>query len=220
MRHVCAVAFVSMLFALAVAAQPASTTSNTGTSKSDETVKNKPAFRPTKDQIKQGQTILKEKKLYDGETTGVYNDSTRAALKSFQKTNGLEDNGRFDKATLQRMNIPLTESQGGASTASTTSTASSTGSAGAKRPAPFRANEDQIKSAQKILIDGKMYVGTQSGDLDQATREGLGKYQESKSLKVTKTLNAVTLEKMGIALTETQKANVAAQAAYENSKKN
>jgi hypothetical protein len=64
-----------------------------------------------------------------------------------------------------------------------------------------------------------MYAGTQSGDLDDATREGLGKYQQANNLKVTKTLNAVTLEKMGIALTDAQKANVAAHAAYESSRK-
>ena len=220
MKKLCAVAFTSMLFALAAVAQPTSNTGTAATSKTAETAKNTSAFRPTKDQIKQGQTILKERKLYEGEATGVYNDPTRAAIKSFQKTSGLEDNGRFDKATLQKMNIPLTESQGGTPTVANSSISSSTASKGVKRPPPFRANEDQIKSAQKILTDGKMYAGTQSGDLDQATRDGLKKYQEANRLKVTGTLNAVTLEKMGIALTEAQKANVAAAAAYEASKSN
>ncbi|HJS51068.1 MAG TPA: peptidoglycan-binding domain-containing protein [Pyrinomonadaceae bacterium] len=220
MRKLCALTFVSMLFALAVAAQPASTNGTAATPKTDDTAKNTSVFRPTKDQIKQGQTILKEKKLYDGEATGSYNDPTRAAIKSFQKAGGLEENGRFDKATLQKMNIPLTEAQSGAATASKASTSSSTASTGTKRPAPFRANEEQIKAAQKILIDGKLYTGTQSGDLDQATRDGLKKYQEANKLKVTGTLNAVTLEKMGIVLTDAQKANVAAAAAYEASKSN
>jgi peptidoglycan hydrolase-like protein with peptidoglycan-binding domain len=219
MRHVCAAAFFSMLFALAIVAQPASSTGAATASKSDETGKNTTVFRPTKDQIKQGQSILKEKKLYDGEASGVYNDPTRAAIKSFQKANAIDVNGKFDKATLEKMNIPLTESQGGAATASTPSS-SSTASTTGKRPAPFRANEEQIKAAQKVLVDNKMYSGTQSGDLDDATREGIGKYQQANNLKVTKTINAATLEKMGIALTDAQKANVAAQAAYESSKKN
>src|SRR4030095_8495933 len=110
MRHLCAVAFFSMLFALAAAAQPASTTGTSTTSKSGEPAKSTSVFRPTKDQIKQGQTLLKGQKLYDGEATGVYNDPTRSAIKSFQKTNGLEVNGKFDKSTLGKMNIPLTES--------------------------------------------------------------------------------------------------------------
>jgi hypothetical protein len=117
------------------------------------------------------------------------------------------------------MSIPLTESQGGQAAPAKTSNSSSSGST-AKRPAPFRANEDQIKAAQKILIDGKLYTGTQSGDLDEATRDGLKKYQDANKLKVTGTLNAQTLEKMGIALTDAQKANVAAAAAYEAAKNN
>ena len=219
MRQLCAAAFFLMLFALAAAAQPASATGTGTTAKSDETAKTTAVFRPSKAQIKQGQSILKEKKLYDGEASGVYNDPTRAAIKSFQKTNGIEVNGKFDKATLEKMNVPLTESQGGTATASTASSPSTSSKTG-KRPAPFRANGEQIKVAQKLLVDGKMYSGTQSGDLDDATREGIGKYQQANNLKVTKTLNAATLEKMGIVLTDAQKANVAAQTAYESSKKN
>jgi len=205
-----------MFFALAAYAQPASNPDNATATKTETTTKSAPVFRPTKDQIKQGQTVLKDKKLYDGDVTGVYNDATRAAIKSFQKSNGLDENGRFDKATLQKMNIPLTESQGGTATSTKSATSSSTSTA--KRPAPFRANEDQIKAAQKILIDGKLYTGSQTGDLDDTTREGLKKYQEANKLKVTGTLNAITLEKMGIVLTDAQKANVAAAAAYEAAK--
>ena len=111
MRHVCAAAFFSMLFALAIVAQPASSTGAATASKSDETGKNTTVFRPTKDQIKQGQSILKEKKLYDGEASGVYNDPTRAAIKSFQKANAIDVNGKFDKATLEKMNIPLNKTK-------------------------------------------------------------------------------------------------------------
>lgn len=95
------------------------------------------------------------------------------------------------------------------------STKSASTATGPKRPAPFRANTDQISAAQKVLRDGKMLTGGEDGKLDDTTRDGLGKYQEANSLKVTKTLNAVTLEKMGIALTDKQKEQVAAQAAYD-----
>jgi murein L,D-transpeptidase YcbB/YkuD len=43
------------------------------------------------------------------------------------------------------------------------------------------------------------------GKLDDATREGLRKYQQAEGLKVTGTLNKITLEKMNITLTEKQK---------------
>lgn len=70
----------------------------------------------------------------------------------------------------------------------------------------FRANKDQIKQAQKILKDRGFYAGEQTGKLDVDTRAGLKKYQAAESIKVTGTLNKVTLEKMGVVLTDKQKA--------------
>lgn len=74
-----------------------------------------------------------------------------------------------------------------------------------KRGPVFRATKDQINQAQVILKDRGFYGGEQTGKLDQATRDGLKKYQTAESLKVTGTLNKITLEKMGIVLTEKQK---------------
>ena len=236
--------------AAAAVAQGTSTASSTKT-ETAATTKKTPVFRPTKDQIKQVQTMLTEKSLYKGEATGVYNDATRTGIKSFQKDNGLSQTGTLNRATLEKFGveltasqkeIPVSESSFASSVKSTASSVGSTVAKGAKtaasattdavktaanattnalkKPAPFRANADQIKAAQKILKDGTMYSGEESGKLDDPTREGLGKYQDANALKVTKTLNAVTLEKMGIALTDAQKANVAAQAEYDAAKKN
>jgi peptidoglycan hydrolase-like protein with peptidoglycan-binding domain len=74
-----------------------------------------------------------------------------------------------------------------------------------KRGPIFRADKDQVKQAQAILKQRGFYTGEQSGKLDADTRAGLKKYQEAEKLKVTGTLNKVTLEKMGIALTDKQK---------------
>lgn len=215
MKNLFVAALLSLMLGMVVGAQPTSTSTATATKSTETSTKKAKPFRPTKDQIKQGQTFLKDKKLYVGEATGVYNDETRASIKSFQKSNSLEENGRFDKATLEKMNITLTESQGGPAAAKPTASSNASAKSGPKKPAPFRANEDQIKAAQKILIDGKMLTGEQTGKLDDATRDGLKKYQEANKLKVTGTLNAITLEKMGISLTDGQKANVAAQTAYD-----
>jgi peptidoglycan hydrolase-like protein with peptidoglycan-binding domain len=70
----------------------------------------------------------------------------------------------------------------------------------------FRASKDQIQQAQKILKDRGFYTGEQTGKLDDDTRAGLKKYQTAESLKVTGTLNKVTLEKMSIVLTDKQRA--------------
>jgi peptidoglycan hydrolase-like protein with peptidoglycan-binding domain len=74
-----------------------------------------------------------------------------------------------------------------------------------KRKPIFRATADQIKQAQALLKQRTFYNGEQTGKLDSDTREGLKKYQQAESLKVTGTLNKVTLEKMGVALTDKQK---------------
>jgi peptidoglycan hydrolase-like protein with peptidoglycan-binding domain len=78
---------------------------------------------------------------------------------------------------------------------------------GTKRGPVFRATKEQINQAQAILKSRGFYSGEQIGKLDDATREGLRKYQQAEGLKVTGTLNKVTLEKMNIALTEKQKSS-------------
>lgn len=87
----------------------------------------------------------------------------------------------------------------------TTSTSTQTGTKQTKRGPVFRANKEQINQAQAILKTRGFYNGEQIGKLDEATREGLRRYQQAEGLKITGTLNRITLEKMNIALTEKQK---------------
>jgi peptidoglycan hydrolase-like protein with peptidoglycan-binding domain len=90
---------------------------------------------------------------------------------------------------------------------SSTSGRSSSGANSTRKRGPvFRATKDQINQAQAILKERGFYSGNQTGKLDDATRDGLRKYQQAEGLKNTGTLNKVTLEKMGVALTEKQKA--------------
>jgi len=177
-------------------------------------------FRPTKDQVSQVQKILKDNKLYTGEATGKYDDATRTSIKSFQKENGLKETGTLNRATLEKFGVELTDAQkqipvSPNSFASTDEkkTASIATSKSAADMAPkktiFRATSDQVNAAQKALKEKSMYMGEQTGKLDDATREGLKKYQEANGLKVTGTLNQATLEKMGIPLTDKQKGDPA-----------
>ena len=85
------------------------------------------------------------------------------------------------------------------------------GGAAKKRGPVFRATKEQIRQAQTLLKGRSLYAGEASGKLDVGTRAALRKYQEAEGLKVTGTLNAVTLQKMNIPLTERQKEVVAAQ---------
>ena len=76
---------------------------------------------------------------------------------------------------------------------------------GTKRGPIFRATKEQINQAQALLKERGFYAGEQLGKLDDATRDGLRKYQQAEGLKVTGTLNKITLEKMNISLTDKQK---------------
>jgi peptidoglycan hydrolase-like protein with peptidoglycan-binding domain len=95
--------------------------------------------------------------------------------------------------------------QGGSMKANSSS--SSTQNTNAPKRGPiFRANKEQVKQAQMMLKQKGFYAGEQTGKLDDETRAGLKKYQAAENIKVTGTLNRATLEKMGIALTDKQKA--------------
>ena len=102
-------------------------------------------------------------------------------------------------AAAQNTNAPKTTAGGNA------------GAAAKKRGPVFRATKEQIKQAQGILRQRGFYAGEATGKLNDATRAGLKKYQEAEGLKVTGTLNAATLRKMNVALTDKQKMWVAAQ---------
>ena len=223
---------VSLFLVLGISAQTAPTSAAAEAAKPAEKAKKPAVFRPTKDQVKQVQAMLKDKKLYTGEATGKYNDDTRTGIKSFQKGNGLAETGTLNRATLEKFGVALTDSQklipvsessfASAETKASTAKAerepntamktvtSAPSAAKPKKPAPFRATKEQVTGAQNLMKSKNMFAGEASGKLDDATREGLKKYQEANGLKVTGTLNQVTLEKMGIALTDSQKAGAAA----------
>ena len=216
MKKLLFVALAIFLFGSFVFAQQTNTTETKTTTDASSTEKTKkPIFRATKDQIMQVQKMLKEKGLYTGEATGKMEDDFRTAIKSYQKDNGLKQTGTLNRATLEKMGIVLTDAQKAIpvdpnSYATTTEKNSTSTGSTTKKPPVFRASKEQIMAAQKVLKDGSMYAGEQDGKLSDATREGLKKYQAANGLKVTGTLNQATLEKMGIALTDKQKENTAA----------
>lgn len=219
------------LLTLSVNSQDTTGTSSMDTSAATELPKKRgPIFRPNKDQISQVQKILKSKKLYDGDTSGKYNDETRSGIRSFQKDNGLRQTGTLNRATLEAFNVELTDNQKlipaspnsyvaatgdktPRQTATLTSSESDEGRSNSGDDKPrrtiFRANSDQVSAAQKLLKSRSMYDGEITGKLNDETREGLRKYQEASGIKVTGTLNALTLETMGIELTDKQKADAA-----------
>jgi peptidoglycan hydrolase-like protein with peptidoglycan-binding domain len=221
MKFLISAVFLSLTFCISAFAQTAATTPAADASAPvAEKKAKKPIFRANKEQIKEVQTMLKTKGLYTGEPVGKFDPDTRTAIKAWQKDNGLKQTGTLNRATLEKMGIALTDKQkaipvdensyASADEPSTDKpkavglTASMDGAEKPKRTI-FRATKDQITEAQKLLKSRSMYSGEETGKLDDPTREGLKKFQEANNLKVTGTLNQVTLEKMGIALTDKQK---------------
>lgn len=166
-------------------------------------------FRANKEQITNARKILKEKGLYKGaETGGKLDDETRAAIKTFQSANGLNDIGTLNRATLEKLGVILTDAQKlvPAPQSSYASASADKKDASAKpKRAVFRANKEQVAQAQKLLKTKGFYAGEETGKLDDATREGLKKFQTENKIKATGTLNRETLEKMGVILTDRQK---------------
>ena len=170
----------------------------------DDPPAKKAAFRANKNQVIAAQNHLKSKGIYSGDASGKLDPATRTAVKAFQKGNGLAATGSLNRATLEKMGIELTDKQKQIPV-DPDHFASSKSAKSGPRAAPFRASKEQVVEAQRILKSGGMFTGDESGKLDDPTREGLKKYQEAKGLKVTGTLNQLTLEKMGIALNAKQK---------------
>ena len=96
----------------------------------------------------------------------------------------------------------MAQNSNSSATASNTNASATAG----KRGPIFRATKDQIKQAQTLLKSRNLYGGDITGKLSDDTRAGLKEYQKAEGLKVTGTLNRVTLEKMNIELTDKQKA--------------
>lgn len=140
------------------------------------------------------------------EETGKMTDEFRAAVKKYQTENNLSPTGSLNRATLEKMNIALTDKQKEIPVTETSFVSTSANSTETKKRGPvFRATKEQIMEVQKMLKEKQMYAGEQTGKLDDATREGIRKFQEANSVKITGTLNKETLVKMGIELTDRQK---------------
>ncbi len=160
--------------------------------------KKPPIFRANKEQVKQAQKMLKV------EETGKLDDVSREAIKKFQTENGLNDTGTLNRATLEKMQIELTDKQkeipvSPNSLAKSRDDKMSADKEKKPRKAVFRANKEQVMQVQKML------KVEETGKLNDTTRDAIKKYQQANGVKVTGTLNKETLVKMGVELTDKQK---------------
>ena len=206
MRKLYPIIFVVLALAFSIQAQT-STTNSSSSSSTTDTKEKKKVFRAMKDQITQAQKMLKEKGKYSGAEDGKYNNDFRASVKGFQGENSLKKSGSLNRATLEKMGIELTDAQKEIPVnPNDLASADDATKTPVKRGPVFRASKEQITEVQTKLKTGGMYSGEATGKLDDPTRDGIKKWQTANGVKVTGTLNKETLEKMGIELTEKQKA--------------
>lgn len=203
MKKLLFVLLISLLVSITNNAQTTPTSTPSKTTTTAETKPKRQIFRANKVQITAVQKMLKV------EETGKLDDVTRAAIKKYQPENGLKATGTLNRATLEKMGVALTDKQKEIPVSENSFAASETESTNSTKPKRiiFRASKEQIMEAQKLLKTNNHYTGDATGKLDDATRDGLKKYQTANGLTATGTLNQVTLEKMGIALTDKQKEN-------------
>ena len=209
MKKILLILVAAFLFGVPINAQTETTTAKTSDTQTKSQDKPKMrTFRSNKEQVMEAQKMLKVTE------TGKMDKDTKAAVKTFQGENGLRKSGSLNRATLEKMNITLTDQQKEIPVSPKSFAAAATANpdkpSGEKKRGPvFRATTEQIMMAQKMMKEKTMYSGEETGKLDDATRDGLKKYQEANGVKVTGTLNQMTLEKMGIELTDKQKENAA-----------
>lgn len=210
--------FLVLVFALFLLYIPVE--AQTSTARDSSAQSKRVIFRPTKAQISEVQEKFRGDGTYTGEVTGQLNNETRAAIRKFQSENGLTRTGTLNRATLEKLDIELTESQKKIPASPNSYASADTqkdskektpakSSTATKRSPIFRATADQVRSAQRLLKSQGLYNGGETGRLNADTRNGLKKFQEANNIKVTGTLNRITLEAMNIELTDKQKEDAA-----------
>lgn len=153
----------------------------------------KTTFRATKDQILEAQKILKVTE------TGKLSKEDKEVLKAYQTANGLKAKGSLNRATLEKMGIALTAKQKEIPVSPDSISKTDSEKSTKKKGPVFRASKEQIMQAQKVL------KVAETGKLSKDDHEALKTYQQNNGIKPTGGLNKVTLEKMGIELTDKQK---------------
>lgn len=201
--------FLTLIILLCVSINAQTDTENTSNNSDaktadSETKTKRTMFRVTKDQIHQAQIMFREKGTYSGGEDGKYDKDLRSAIKEFQEANGLKKSGSLNRATLEKMNIVLTDKQ-----REIPVNPSDFAGADDDEPKPrkkaFRPVKAQITEAQTKLKSTGEYSGEADGKYNDDFRASLKTYQEANNLDKTGRLDEATLVKMDIELTDKQK---------------
>lgn len=207
MKKLILTVFACLIFSSMAIAQ-GTTETNTSTNTDTTAIKTKKKrviFRATKEQVTQVQTMLNEKGTYSGEADGKFNKDFREAIKIFQGENGLKKTGTLNRATLEKMEIELTDKQKENPVNPNSFAGADNDKEKKPRKKSFRPTKSQITEVQtKLKAEGK-FQGEVDGKYSDEFRDVLKTYQEENELDKTGKLDEATLVKMDIELTDKQK---------------
>lgn len=140
--------------------------------------------------VKSVQTRLKELGYYTGSIDGKYGSGTMAAVKAFQKANGLSVDGLAGSATYAKLYSGSAVSAGGSSSSSSgsSSNSSSSSSSGSSWVIPKRTlrrnyTGDDVLSVQKRLKELGYYTGILDGHYGSGTIAAVKAFQEKHGLE-------------------------------------
>ena len=129
--------------------------------------------------IRKVQQTLNARGYNAGAPNGTLNESTRTALRAFQKSENLETTGRLNDRTLAALGV-----------------AEDSAAAGSTRAAP--ADRTTIREVQRKLTTRGYNAGTADGVMGGATRKALMEFQRAENLAVTGRADRQTLAALGV----------------------
>ena len=152
------------------------------------------------DAVRAVQKRLKELGYYNGSADGDFGPATEAAVKAFQKANGLKADGKVGKQTLAKMNAKTAVSKGSSSSSSSSSkTKTTTSPKKTAKPTPKKTNTPRptappnlskdyyldigakgkkVETLQRRLIELGWLSGRVTGKYDEATQAAVLAFQK------------------------------------------
>lgn len=132
-------------------------------------------------EVRQIQQALKNLGYYGGSVDGIFGSGTEAAVKSFQRNNGLAADGIAGPQTLRALGI------GSAGASSSSSTVLRNGSRG-----------DLVKEVQQRLKNWGYYNSSVDGVFGAGTEAAVRAFQQANGLTVDGVVGSATLRALGI----------------------
>lgn len=139
--------------------------------------------------VQQAEQALAQMNYWTGRIDARLDANTRYGLRQFQRSHGLEPTGNLNRETLAALGIEAGERA---------RIDERSASAGGTSAAPDRYAPEDIRAAEQALKQRNYIVGPVNGVIEADTRYGLRQFQRSHDLEPTGTLNAETLQALGV----------------------